>query len=186
MVPVLTVMVTVMVMVIVAMWTAEQGQGRGRGRAGAGAGQGSVVSAGVWLVFHAPGTLCCLHCPASSTAMRLPTQESYHNMLRLAAQAGPKEMNTEAVEEFISISDGQLVLEEMQQQEEGSSSGSRYRANPKLSVTRIGTRAYYKAMEVLAPQVRVQAGPVHAPTCCRHLQRQQEAACCHGDWHCMR
>lgn len=28
-----------------------------------------------------------------------------------------------------------------------------YRANPKLSITRVGTRAYYKALEELAPQV---------------------------------
>jgi F-type H+-transporting ATPase subunit alpha len=66
-------------------------------------------------------------------------------------------MGTEAVEEFISISDGQIVLEEMPQQQEGSSS-KRYSVNPSLSVTRIGKRAYYKAMEVLAPQVGARGG----------------------------
>lgn len=30
-----------------------------------------------------------------------------------------------------------------------------YAVNPKLSITRIGTRAYHKAIEALAPQVRL-------------------------------
>ena len=30
-----------------------------------------------------------------------------------------------------------------------------YRVNPRLSITRVGTRAYYKALELLAPQVRL-------------------------------
>jgi F0F1-type ATP synthase alpha subunit len=30
-----------------------------------------------------------------------------------------------------------------------------YRVNPKLSITRVGTRAYYKALELLAPQIRL-------------------------------
>jgi hypothetical protein len=34
-----------------------------------------------------------------------------------------------------------------------ASPGDPYRVNPKLSITRVGTRAYYKALEDLAPQV---------------------------------
>ncbi|GIL83718.1 hypothetical protein Vretifemale_12457 [Volvox reticuliferus] len=91
----------------------------------------------------------------------------------LAAGAGSGELATEVVEEFISIADGQVVLEgpqqQRQQQLQGSTeasassspssssslSGGVYTVNPKLSITRIGTRAYYKALEQLAPQVRL-------------------------------
>jgi len=67
----------------------------------------------------------------------------------LAKDVAEGEMRTEAVEEFISIADGQLVLEDR------PSPTSSYIFNPKLSVTRIGTRAYYKALETLAPQIRL-------------------------------
>ncbi|EFJ50639.1 F1F0 ATP synthase, subunit alpha, mitochondrial [Volvox carteri f. nagariensis] len=89
----------------------------------------------------------------------------------LAAGAGSGELATEVVEEFISIADGQVVLEGSQQRSKqqqavlspssASSSASSaaappaYSVNPKLSITRIGTRAYYKALEQLAPQVRL-------------------------------
>jgi hypothetical protein len=89
----------------------------------------------------------------------------------LAAGEGSGELATEVVEEFISIADGQLVLEgppqrqqqlqQLQLQPAASSSltpteaaAPAYVVNPKLSITRIGTRAYYKALEHLAPQVR--------------------------------
>lgn len=58
------------------------------------------------------------------------------------------EMATEVIEEFISISDGQLVLSQ------GRIKGS-YEVNPRLSITRVGTRAYPKALEEIAPQVRL-------------------------------
>lgn len=48
--------------------------------------------------------------------------------------APPGELPTEAVEEFMSISDGQLVLEA------GGAAAGRYAANPRLSITRIGSR----------------------------------------------
>ncbi|KAG1671376.1 hypothetical protein FOA52_011873 [Chlamydomonas sp. UWO 241] len=58
------------------------------------------------------------------------------------------EIATEVVEEFISISDGQVVLGPR------SDCGS-YVVNPRLSITRVGTRAYHKAMEELAAAVRL-------------------------------
>eukprot|EP00798_Chlamydomonas_sp_ICE-L_P012133 gene12133-15243_t len=61
----------------------------------------------------------------------------------------PGELKTEAVEEFISIADGQLVLEAAP-----SSSGA-YTMNPKLSITRVGSKAYPKALGQLAPQIRL-------------------------------
>lgn len=63
-------------------------------------------------------------------------------------EQAPGEMVTEVVEEFISIADGQVVLGER------CASGA-YVINPRLSITRVGTRAYHKAMEALAPQVRL-------------------------------
>ncbi|GBF87937.1 ATP synthase subunit alpha [Raphidocelis subcapitata] len=66
-----------------------------------------------------------------------------------AAVVGP-ELPTEAVEEFMSISDGQLVLEA------GGAAAGRYAANPRLSITRIGSRAYPRVLEDLAPQIRLQ------------------------------
>ena len=58
------------------------------------------------------------------------------------------EIATEVIEEFISISDGQLVLTE-------SLLEGCYQVNPRLSITRVGTRAYPKALEEIAPQVRL-------------------------------
>ena len=65
---------------------------------------------------------------------------------------GGGEMATEVIEEFISISDGQVVLMDI---DEGSKAqhGSCYQVNPRLSITRVGTRAYPKALEEIAPQV---------------------------------
>ncbi|GLI64321.1 hypothetical protein VaNZ11_007548 [Volvox africanus] len=73
----------------------------------------------------------------------------------LAAGAGSGELATEVVEEFISIADGQVVLEGSQQQQQQLPGPVAYSVNPKLSITRIGTRAFYKALEQLAPQVRL-------------------------------
>ncbi len=75
----------------------------------------------------------------------------------LANGPGPGELSTEVVEEFISIADGQVVLQQQQGQAgaantQGQPAGC-YVVNPKLSITRIGTRAYYKALEGMAPQV---------------------------------
>ncbi|GAX73139.1 hypothetical protein CEUSTIGMA_g592.t1 [Chlamydomonas eustigma] len=67
----------------------------------------------------------------------------------LQARIADGEISTEVVEEFISIADGQVVL-----MDRPNSSGS-YIVNPKLSITRVGTRAYHKAMADLAPQVRL-------------------------------
>ncbi|GFR41699.1 hypothetical protein Agub_g2446, partial [Astrephomene gubernaculifera] len=94
------------------------------------------------------------------------------------------ELATEVVEEFISIADGQLVLREPQgrggSRGGGSESGSgscsegsggavfspasspssslspAYQPDPRLSLTRIGSRAYCPALGQLAPQVRLQ------------------------------
>lgn len=75
----------------------------------------------------------------------------------------PGELPTEAVEEFISIADGQVVLQQPNSKKDsGSKDGSKvevgrvkYKVNAKLSLTRIGTRAYSKVMEGLATQVRL-------------------------------
>ncbi|MEW5319158.1 MAG: hypothetical protein WDW38_010327 [Sanguina aurantia] len=63
-------------------------------------------------------------------------------------ESGAGELSTESVEEFISIADGQLVL-----QPRADLAGP-YVINPRLSITRIGTRAYPRAMDSLAPRVR--------------------------------
>ncbi len=132
----------------------------------------------------------------------------------MALAPQPGELSTEAVEEFISIADGQvrarvrcgrrfacavvlaphrprdvscqgrqaassspgrlvaallprarllsqLVLEPLAGAAGGSGGSSPppsrvpYRANPKLSITRVGARAYPRALEVLAPQIRL-------------------------------
>ncbi|KIY91673.1 F1F0 ATP synthase, alpha subunit, partial [Monoraphidium neglectum] len=77
-----------------------------------------------------------------------------------AAVAAPGELGTEAVEEFMSISDGQLVLEapppSLSPSSPPADGPGPYRANPKLSITRIGSRAYPKVLEELAPQIRLQ------------------------------
>eukprot|EP00775_Hariotina_reticulata_P002752 gene2752-3047_t len=77
----------------------------------------------------------------------------------LAVSTGPGELKTETVEEFISISDGQVVLEPGMTSlsgDQGAVGPVPYSVNPKLSVTRIGSRAYYKALELLAPQIRLE------------------------------
>jgi hypothetical protein len=43
-----------------------------------------------------------------------------------------------------------------QQQQQQHQGPVPYSINPKLSVTRIGSRAYYKALEQLAPQIRLE------------------------------
>eukprot|EP00882_Tetradesmus_deserticola_P005439 GHRQ01005723.1.p1 GENE.GHRQ01005723.1~~GHRQ01005723.1.p1 ORF type:complete len:668 (+),score=308.35 GHRQ01005723.1:398-2401(+) len=76
----------------------------------------------------------------------------------MALSVGPGELKTETVEEFISISDGQLVLEPSMSAPSsiGSVQGPvAFSVNPKLSITRIGSRAYSKALEQLAPQIRL-------------------------------
>ncbi|KAG2429129.1 hypothetical protein HYH02_014166 [Chlamydomonas schloesseri] len=72
-----------------------------------------------------------------------------------SAGSGAGELATEVVEEFISIADGQVVLDRKSGQAAALEASPSYTVNPKLSITRIGTRAYYKAMEALAPQVRL-------------------------------
>jgi len=66
------------------------------------------------------------------------------------AAAGPNDVTTELVEEYISIADGQLVLEGPP-----APLGAPYHANPRLSITRIGSRAYPRALEALATQIRL-------------------------------
>lgn len=59
------------------------------------------------------------------------------------------ELPTEAVEEFISIADGQAVLQPT------ATEGYPYEVNPRLSITRIGTRAYSRAMADVATSIRL-------------------------------
>lgn len=61
----------------------------------------------------------------------------------------PEELRTEVVEEFMSITDGQIVLRQVRDVPTGGVS-----VNPQLSVSRIGSRAYSPAIASLAPQVR--------------------------------
>jgi F-type H+-transporting ATPase subunit alpha len=61
----------------------------------------------------------------------------------------PEELRTEVVEEFMSITDGQIVLRSVRDGPTGGIS-----VNPQLSVSRIGSRAYSPAVASLAPQVR--------------------------------
>ena len=61
----------------------------------------------------------------------------------------PEELRTEVVEEFMSITDGQIVLRAVRDEATGGVS-----VNPQLSLSRIGSRAYAPAMADLAPQVR--------------------------------
>jgi F-type H+-transporting ATPase subunit alpha len=61
----------------------------------------------------------------------------------------PEELRTEVVEEFMSITDGQIVLRAVRDGPTGGVS-----VNPQLSVSRIGSRAYAPAIASLAPQVR--------------------------------
>ena len=56
-------------------------------------------------------------------------------------------MRTEIVEEVMSISDGQIVLQEAQDEHVVP------RLNFASSLSRMGTRAYYIALQELAPQV---------------------------------
>eukprot|EP00878_Enallax_costatus_P010679 GHUV01011155.1.p1 GENE.GHUV01011155.1~~GHUV01011155.1.p1 ORF type:complete len:682 (+),score=208.59 GHUV01011155.1:600-2645(+) len=77
----------------------------------------------------------------------------------MALSVGPGEVKTETVEEFISIADGQVVLEPSMNAPSTSSEAAvgpvPFSVNPKLSITRVGSRAYYKALEHLAPQIRL-------------------------------
>ncbi|KAI3426327.1 hypothetical protein D9Q98_008700 [Chlorella vulgaris] len=67
-----------------------------------------------------------------------------------ARQLGPQELRTEVVEELMSITDGQVVLQAARDAVTGGVS-----VDPQLSVSRIGSRAYHPALEVMAPLVRL-------------------------------
>ncbi|KAF8063752.1 atpA [Scenedesmus sp. PABB004] len=85
----------------------------------------------------------------------------------LGLSVGPGELKTETVEEFISISDGQVVLEPSMAPPPapgaadgaagaaGSAAAAPFSVNARLCVTRIGSRAYCRALEALAPQIRL-------------------------------
>jgi F0F1-type ATP synthase alpha subunit len=79
-----------------------------------------------------------------------------------ASSAASHELRTEIVEEFISISDGQAVMDPAVASASASSpttvssSPTHYALNPRLSVTRIGARAYDRALAELAPQARLE------------------------------
>jgi len=61
----------------------------------------------------------------------------------------PQDLRTEIVEEFMSMTDGQVVLEGMKDNITGGA-----RVNAQLSVSRIGSRAYSPAISELASLVR--------------------------------
>ena len=83
-----------------------------------------------------------------------PSSSSSSSSLTTDKKNGPKgpvpeELRTEVVEEFMSITDGQIVLRQARDVPTGGVS-----VNPQLSVSRIGARAYSPAVASLAPQVR--------------------------------
>ena len=55
---------------------------------------------------------------------------------------------TDLIEELMSISDGQIVVHRAE-----GTSGDSIEINYRQSLSRMGTRAYYPAMQDLAPQV---------------------------------
>lgn len=63
---------------------------------------------------------------------------------------GPNEVRTEVIEELMSISDGQAVLQSTRDIVTGGAI-----VDPELSFSRIGARALAPALEALAPQVRL-------------------------------
>jgi len=69
------------------------------------------------------------------------------------SQLAEGEIATELVEEYISIADGQLVLDPPLSSP--NSNGAAYRPNSRLSITRIGNRAYPKALDNLANKIRL-------------------------------
>lgn len=81
----------------------------------------------------------------------LEKQSSFSNNNKKNGPKGPvpEELRTEVVEEFMSITDGQIVLRQVRDGPTGGVS-----VNPQLSVSRIGSRAYSPAVASLAPQVR--------------------------------
>ncbi|KAL4518116.1 hypothetical protein Ndes2526A_g01433 [Nannochloris sp. 'desiccata'] len=81
----------------------------------------------------------------------LEKQSSFSNNKKKNGPKGPvpEELRTEVVEEFMSITDGQIVLRQVRDGPTGGVS-----VNPQLSVSRIGSRAYSPAVASLAPQVR--------------------------------
>ncbi|KAF5837172.1 P-loop containing nucleoside triphosphate hydrolase protein [Dunaliella salina] len=68
-------------------------------------------------------------------------------------QLAEGEIPTELVEEYISIADGQLVLDPPLSSPNSHSAA--YRPNSRLSITRIGNRAYPKALDNLANKIRL-------------------------------
>lgn len=65
-----------------------------------------------------------------------------------AAADAAEGVRTEVVEEFMSIADGQTVLRA------GDAGSVGVSVDPRLSVSRIGSRAFPPALEALAPQIR--------------------------------
>lgn len=98
-----------------------------------------VLTSCVWLCAHMPGVVVKLvhlgHCnPACDPE---PGAEAAWSA-------------EQVVEEFMSIADGQTVL-----RAGGGEAGSGgVSVDPRLSVSRIGSRAFPPALEVLAPQIR--------------------------------
>jgi hypothetical protein len=58
-------------------------------------------------------------------------------------------LHAQVIEEFMSLADGQIVLEERQ-----AAGGAGLSVDPKASVSRIGSRGYPRALAAMAPQIR--------------------------------
>jgi F0F1-type ATP synthase alpha subunit len=102
---------------------------------------------------------------AAAAAAAAPSSPS--SSAAAAASRGGHELRTEIVEEFISISDGQAVMDpavaasssgpdEAPEGRAPSAGPAFYALNPRLSITRIGGRAHDRALAELAAQARLE------------------------------
>ena len=71
-----------------------------------------------------------------------------HVLMRSCCYVAGVSSRTDLIEELMSISDGQIVVHRAE-----GTSGDSIEINYRQSLSRMGTRAYYPAMQDLAPQV---------------------------------
>ena len=110
--------------------------------------------------------LCCSHTQRPVPPQAAAQVQQYKHLTEaqkaklqaaLKQQQGPSEgppegaVRTEVVEEWMSITDGQVVMTCGTQGAEGGA-----RIDPQLSVSRVGARAHFPATALLAPAVRLE------------------------------
>ena len=89
------------------------------------------------------------HLREDQKAKLLSALESTRKSGMKARERSPKELSTEVVEELMSIADGQIVLQSARDKPTGGVT-----VDPRVSVSRIGSRALSPAVATLAPKVR--------------------------------